>query len=193
MIHFQLRCRPSGHAFDGWFRSNDDFERQVGSGFVECPVCGAGAVEKALMRPAIAKGGIAKAGASAKDGAERATAEARADGASPAGRSIAGGAAGPVESSASSGQSMPRTALANLPPPGPEVARALAVLQEISRKVRAEADYVGDTFAEEARRIHYGESEARQIYGEASKKDVEGLQEEGITAVPLMPLPEDGQ
>ncbi|MBO0904302.1 DUF1178 family protein [Jiella sonneratiae] len=187
MIHFSLRCLPDGHGFDGWFRSNGDFDRQAGAGLVECPVCGATAVEKALMHPAIARGGPARMNAEPEASGAAAPEPAGASGsppAAPAGAAAAGeGAVAPV----------PAQTLANLPAPHPEVARAFAVLQEISRKVRAEADYVGGRFAEEARRIHYGESEARQIYGEASPKDVEGLKEEGITALPLLPLPEDKQ
>ena len=181
MIHFALRCRPVGHDFDGWFRSNDDFDRQAVAGLVECPVCGTSDVAKALMRPAIATG-------SPERHAGAARAEALAETAGERGGASAGSA--PVAPAAA--PQAPQT-LANLSAAHPEVAKAFAALQEISRKVRAEADYVGTKFAEEARRIHYGESEARQIYGEASKKDVEGLQEEGITALMLMPLPEDGQ
>jgi hypothetical protein len=73
----------------------------------------------------------------------------------------------------------------------PEMAERLARLQDLAREVRAKADYVGPEFAEEARRIHYGEAEERQIYGEASGRDVHALLEEGITALPLPPLPED--
>lgn len=72
-----------------------------------------------------------------------------------------------------------------------EAAKAFARLQEMARELRAKADYVGPRFAEEARRIHYGESEARQIYGEASPAEVKGLSEEGIAALPLPSLPED--
>ncbi|TFF18244.1 DUF1178 family protein [Jiella endophytica] len=185
MIHFQLRCRPSGHGFDGWFRSSADFERQAEAGLVECPVCRSGEVEKALMRPAIAKGDAGSMAAAM----ERASGMAAPEAAGPSGEAQAGpgGAVVPAGPAAS-----PQT-LANFAPTHPEVAKAFAALQAISRKVRAEADYVGPKFAEEARRIHYGESEARQIFGEASKQDVEGLKEEGITALPLMPLPEDGQ
>ena len=50
---------------------------------------------------------------------------------------------------------------------------------------------MGDKFPEEARKIHYGESEERGIYGEASTEDVEGLKEEGIDVMPLPVLPED--
>ncbi|WAP70658.1 DUF1178 family protein [Jiella pelagia] len=186
MIHFALRCRPVGHDFDGWFRSNDDFDRQAVAGLVECPVCGASNVAKALMRPAIATGG-----------SERRAGEARAEAAADAAAEASGGSAASAQgapvAAAPTAAPQPRQTLANLSAEHPEVARAFAALQEISRKVRAEADYVGTNFAEEARAIHYGESEARQIYGEASKKDVEGLQEEGITALMLMPLPEDGQ
>ena len=72
-----------------------------------------------------------------------------------------------------------------------EAAKAFAKLQEMTRELRRKAEHVGPRFAEEARRIHYGESEARQIYGEASRQEVEGLGEEGIVALPLPPLPED--
>ena len=44
-------------------------------------------------------------------------------------------------------------------------------LQEIRAKVEDNCDYVGDRFAEEARKIHYGETEARGIYGDASDDD----------------------
>ena len=186
MIHFTLRCRPDSHGFDGWFRSNDDFDRQAAAGLVECPVCGSGDVEKALMRPAIAKGETERPpfeAAATDDGASGGNGEVRTGTAVvPSG--------GPT---ATPSPPTPQHPHANLPAPSAEMVRAFAALQQIARKVRAEADYVGKSFAEEARRIHYGESESRQIYGEASKREVEGLQEEGITALPLVPLPEDGQ
>lgn len=76
--------------------------------------------------------------------------------------------------------------------PGPEeAARFLRMAQELTRKVRREADYVGDTFAAEARRIHEGEAPERRIWGEASGRDVRGLLEDGIGALPMVPLPED--
>ena len=46
-------------------------------------------------------------------------------------------------------------------------------------------DYVGDKFPEEARKIHYGETEERGIYGEASGEDVKALVEEGVQVAPL--------
>ena len=53
-------------------------------------------------------------------------------------------------------------------------------LQEMRDKVERECDYVGDRFAEEARRIHFGEVERRGIYGEASDADAKSLEDDGI-------------
>jgi hypothetical protein len=56
------------------------------------------------------------------------------------------------------------------------------------RHVMANTEDVGEKFAEEARRIHYGESEERGIRGKASQEETEALIEEGISVVPL-PVP----
>lgn len=69
--------------------------------------------------------------------------------------------------------------------------QALEQMRELSRKVRENADYVGDQFAEEARKIHFGETEARGIYGEASREDVHSLIEDGVDVMPLPIFPED--
>ncbi len=46
-------------------------------------------------------------------------------------------------------------------------------------------DYVGDRFPEEARKIHYGETKERSIYGEATGEEVKELVEEGVSIAPL--------
>ena len=56
----------------------------------------------------------------------------------------------------------------------------LEAVDRLRRTVEDECDYVGDQFAEEARRIHYGETDDRGIYGEASENEVEELDEEGV-------------
>ena len=53
-------------------------------------------------------------------------------------------------------------------------------LGELRREVEKSCDYVGDSFAEEARRIHYGETPARAIYGEASAGEARELEDEGV-------------
>jgi hypothetical protein len=56
--------------------------------------------------------------------------------------------------------------------------------------VEENADYVGADFAEEARKIHYGETGYRHIYGETSIKEARELIEEGVDVVPLPQDPE---
>lgn len=59
-------------------------------------------------------------------------------------------------------------------------------LRALRNKVEAEGDYVGKTFAEEARRIHDGDSTERPIWGEATRDEAKALIEDGI---PIAPLP----
>ena len=59
---------------------------------------------------------------------------------------------------------------------------------QMVRHVMANTEDVGERFAEEARRIHYGESEERNIRGQASQEETESLLEEGIGVLPL-PIP----
>jgi len=68
-------------------------------------------------------------------------------------------------------------------------AEVMRQLGELRRTVEENCDYVGDRFAEEARRIHYGESTPRGIYGEASARDAAELVEEGVTIhrIPWLP------
>ena len=67
----------------------------------------------------------------------------------------------------------------------------MAEMKTLADKVKENADYVGDKFAEEARKIHYGETEARGIYGEASPDEARGLVEDGVPFLPIPVLPED--
>lgn len=86
---------------------------------------------------------------------------------------------------------------ANLPVPSPAPVppaqqaemKAVQMLREMRKQIEANCDYVGPGFAEEARKIHYGEAEARGIYGETSAEEAEALDEEGIefARVPWVP------
>jgi len=61
MIVFDLAC-SSGHVFEAWFGSSADYEDQRGRGLVNCPICGASDVAKAVMAPNVgAKGNKAVA------------------------------------------------------------------------------------------------------------------------------------
>ncbi len=86
----------------------------------------------------------------------------------------------------------PDAGSAETPSPAPDAAPGKSVaadprarelrrqLLELRRQVESNCDYVGPRFAEEARRIHYGESDPRGIYGETSREDAEALAEEGV-------------
>jgi hypothetical protein len=69
--------------------------------------------------------------------------------------------------------------------------RLMQMMREVRKNVEENAEYVGDKFADEARKIHYSESEKRGIYGEANPEDAKALIEEGIEVHPLPRLPED--
>ena len=75
-------------------------------------------------------------------------------------------------------------------PEGVEVAFALDY-PLVLVKLRAEGEDVGARFAEEARKIHFGESDPRGIYGKATQDEVSGLLEDGVAVMPLPDLPED--
>ena len=75
-------------------------------------------------------------------------------------------------------------------------AKMRTMIMEAAREVRAHVernfDYVGDAFAREARDIHEGRSEKREIYGEATPADVKRLRDDGVPVAPL-PAPPPGK
>jgi hypothetical protein len=162
MIHYQLRCTSTAeeHAFDGWYRDSAAFEALARSGLVDCPVCGGTQVQRALMAPAIPKKGRPARNAVAP---VPPPAEAPAPARTP-----------PVAPAAAAG-------------PLPDHVRAM--LQKLRAEVERNCDYVGADFAEEARRMHNGESERRGIFGEASEDEAEALREDGIEVarIPWVP------
>ena len=161
MIKYQLVC-DAEHEFEGWFGDSAAFDSQSKSGLLFCPVCGSDHVRRALMAPNLAS---PKTRASKSD-----TKAADATDQTPP-------AAGPV---------------ADLPP---EAARNMQILvnemRKLQSKIRSECRDVGDNFAEEARKIHYGETEPEGIYGKATAEEREALDEEGIAVVDMPWLPRD--
>jgi hypothetical protein len=154
-----LQC-PASHVFEGWFGSEDDFQGQLARGLVECPVCGDKQVSKKLTAARLNLG---------------------------ASRPQEEGAAQPgATSGAASGPAAPPAA-APAPAEGMPVALQAAWMKAV-RHVMANTEDVGERFAQEARRIHYGESEERGIRGQASPEETRELLEEGIGVLPL-PLP----
>jgi hypothetical protein len=163
MIHYKLRCE-AGHEFESWFQDSAGYEKLAKAGLVECAVCGNTRVEKALMAPAV----VSSRKKARPPKAEAVAAEAPASPAGPPAMPPAG--------------SQPMAA-------GPIPAQLLAMLQKLRAEVEKNCDYVGKDFAEEARKIHNGESEARGIYGEATEAEAEALAEDGIDVARLPWVP----
>jgi len=151
----------NGHSFESWFANADAFDKQAKRGLVACPACGSSKVEKSIMAPAVT--GARKGRKSAKPEDSRAHAE-------------------------QSTSSPAKTPVAIVS----EQERELRTkLRELRDHLTKNADYVGQKFPEEARKMHYGEIEHRSIYGEASPDDAKALHEEGIEFHPLPVLPDD--
>ena len=79
--------------------------------------------------------------------------------------------------------------------PAPDLAKVQTMMMQAAREVRSHVeqnfDYVGDAFAREARDIHEGRSEKREIYGEATPAEVKKLKEDGVPCAPLPAAPPD--
>jgi hypothetical protein len=162
LIVFNLSC-SADHRFEGWFASGEEFDAQRGRGLLSCPMCGSSEVSKQLSAPRLNLHAQAHAQAQAQ-AVERPSAHA-----GHAARASAGG--GPV-------------------PAAPQPVAVLSgqqqeMLRELVRQVVESTEDVGPQFAEEARRIHYKEAEARAIRGVATREEAEALVEEGIEVAQL--------
>ena len=166
MIKYQLIC-DQAHEFEGWFGDSAGFEAQQKSGFLTCPVCGSADVRRALMAPNLASPKTRKT-----------------DLAEPSDPGT--GSQPPPQPQAAP------PAAASLPPEAARKMQALMTqMRELQSKIRAECRDVGDDFADEARRIHYGEAEPEGIYGRATPEEREALDEEGIEIMDIPWLPKD--
>ncbi|MFS2011372.1 DUF1178 family protein [Azospirillum sp. CT11-132] len=191
MILFALRC-SADHQFEAWFRNGAAYDEQAAAHQIACPICGDTVVGKAPMAPRIAKG-VARAADRAREQAEAVAANAPPS-AAPAAPANAVPAALPAPIPAPVPLPNAADVVAALPPSLNDaqreaVAEVMRQLTEVRRSVEKNCDYVGDRFAEEARRIHYGESDPRGIYGEASDEEVAELNDEGVTfhRIPWIP------
>ena len=159
MIRYALSC-DQGHEFESWFANSEAYDKQRQRKLVTCPACGSAKVDKMLMAPQVKRTDRQK-GASAIPAPAAALPEA-------------------------SGPAPEQTAVAMMS----ERERELrAKLRELREHIIRNADNVGRKFAEEARKMHYGEIEHRSIYGDASPEDAKALHEEGIEfhALPILP------
>jgi len=150
-----------GHEFESWFQNSAAYDKQSKRGLVTCPVCGSAKVDKTIMAPRLARSDIID----------------------PTPPTPPSPAPAPAPQAAP-----PRTPVAIMSPHERELRQKL---KELRDHVTKNASYVGPRFSEEARKIHYGETEHRSIYGEASPDEAKALHEEGIEFHPLPVLPDE--
>lgn len=74
---------------------------------------------------------------------------------------------------------------ANLPIP-PEMARALQAMAQAQAEALKQSTWVGESFAEKSRAMHYGEETPAPIHGQASLAEAKALAEEGVPVAPIL-------
>lgn len=200
MISYTLICSKD-HSFDAWFRGGDDYELQSEKGLVTCPVCGDGAVSKAMMAPNVSTGrSKEKAAREVTNAMLQAKAVLEADkAATEADKGLKPGDAKIVEGEVLQRptadlltSSAPVAAAPTLKDAPAPVKAYVDAVRKLRSEVEANSEDVGRNFATEARKMHHGESEERAIRGEASLEEAAALDEEGIDVFMLPNLPEDG-
>src|SRR5258708_7156224 len=163
MIRYTLVCNKR-HEFESWFTNSAAYDKQSKRGLITCPLCGSAKVEKALMAPRLG----------------------RTD--TPSNQETAPAPPPPPHAGEAPAAAKAPTPVAMISPQEQEFRQKLRELRDHLVK---NAENVGSRFPEEARKMHYGETEHRSIYGVASPKDAKALHDEGIEFSPLPVLPDE--
>ena len=169
MIKYSLMCEFH-HSFEGWFSNSASFEQQCERDLIACPECGNSKVKRALMTPNLSAG---KHRNQPADGVLKSEVS-------------------PVEA----GSSMEQNSNLSVPADNqmkqqitPE--QIITMVRHVRRYVETNGRNVGDKFAEEALKIHYGEKEQDIIYGTCTPEEGEQLADEGVEFAEIPLLPKD--
>ena len=175
MIKYSLICEFH-HSFEGWFNNSASFEQQSERDLIVCPECGNSKVKRALMTPNLSAG------------------KHRNQPAIPDG--VLKSEVSPVEA----GSSMEQNSNLSVPADNQMKERSkqqitpeqiITMVRHVRRYVETNGRNVGDKFAEEALKIHYGEKEKDIIYGTCTPEEGEQLTDEGIEFAEIPLLPKD--
>lgn len=147
MIIYDLVCE-AGHAFEGWFKSVEDYTHQQAGGRLCCPVCDTTSVSR-----------------------------------TPSASYVQRSRTSPNRTRTGAPQASREPTIGGDLSPG----QVQAFVTQLKDYVQNQTEDVGRAFAEESRKMHYGEIEHRQIRGEVSVDEFEALNEEGVD---LLPFPE---
>ena len=173
MIKYSLICEFH-HSFEGWFSNSASFEQQCERDLIACPECGNSKVKRALMTPNLSAGKHRNQPAD----------------------SVLRSEVSPVEA----GSSMEQNSNLSVPADNqmkeqseqqitPE--QIMIMVRNVRRYVETNGSNVGDKFAEEALKIHYGEKEQDIIYGTCTPEEREQLVDEGVEFAEIPLLPKD--
>ncbi len=138
------------HDFEGWFPNKDELLKQIGKGLVECPYCGTINVKKTLSSPNISTKSNKKLTDTTKN----------------------------LNSSSSKLQDVndnfesKNTVFNNY--------ELRKIYKNLQKTIEKEFTNVGSNFANEARKIHYGEKKPKNIYGKCSESERVDLEKEGV-------------
>jgi hypothetical protein len=163
-----LQCAHQ-HSFEGWFASEDDFQSQLSRALIECPMCESTRIDKMPSAPRLNFGAQQPRVTASHSNNEA-------------------GRAADSNGLVRDGSASASAAIALTPAPYDNVAGGQAGFLQALRQLMANTEDVGRRFADEARRMHYGDIEARSIRGQASASEAIELLEEGIEVMPL-PMP----
>ena len=177
MIKYQLIC-DQNHEFEGWFQDSAAYDEQAANGMLCCPLCDSDQLKRALMTPNLASPKWRKSTTpSASDHLPSNEPEAS------------------VPAPSASSQAFHAAALGRAPLMQAEQVQAfgatLAELRQLRKKIVKDCRDVGNNFAEEARKMHYGEAEVEGIYGQATQEERESLKDEGIEIFDMPWVPSD--
>lgn len=161
MIKYKMRCHLS-HEFDCWFRDITVCRKQLRDKEIECPFCHSRHVEKMITAPNISLKSAPKQVQSKDDQALEIIE-----------RTI--------------GQKVPKELAHSLKSLKPYEVRYIAA-KALQRTAEKYCKNVGDQFAEEVRKMHYGEKTKESIMGYTSLAEAERLREENIDigVIPIM-------
>lgn len=150
MIIFKLTC-ASGHDFEGWFGDSQDYDQQKAKGLLSCPMCSSNDVHKVLAAAPFLKSKDAKASDNV------------------VGRQNRPVALGPQPKAAAAPAKQLQK---NIDP--------IMLIKALNQHIKNNFEDVGKRFFDEAMKVHRGESDARNLYGEVTPEQREKLDEEEV-------------
>jgi hypothetical protein len=173
MIKYSLICELH-HLFEGWFSDSESFEKQSERDLISCPECGSDKIRRALMTPNLSTGKHNNQ-LVVPDGAPKSEVP-KVDGAMYMEQNPNIPLPADKQTNEKSKQKI-----------SPE--QVITMVRNVRRYIEANGRNVGNKFAEEALKIHYGEEKQDIIYGTCTPEEGDRLADEGVefSEIPLLP------